>query len=142
MLFVNKIEFYFINFIIEFAVIFNGLNIKIIKKFLYKTGGRIDLNQDVVDILIYQFANCFGDQYFSRASLRMKIVSLLCVNGKIIFCWRAFSECIVYPHTVGQQRHLVCVWGVWVKQRDQCYCSVLLRQLLEHRFLHSCAKPD
>ena len=30
----------------------------------YKTGGRIDLNQDVVDILIYQFANCFGDQYF------------------------------------------------------------------------------
>ena len=35
-LFVNKIEFYFINFIIEFAVIFNGLNIKIIKSFFIK----------------------------------------------------------------------------------------------------------
>ena len=34
--FVNKIEFYFINFIIEFAVIFNGLNIKTIKSFFIK----------------------------------------------------------------------------------------------------------
>lgn len=57
----------------------------------------------------------------------MKIVSLLCVNGKIIFCWRAFSECIVYPHTVGQQRHLVCMGGYgWSKGTSvtaRCCCG-------------------